>query len=1120
MQIFIQRTTFLCVSFFFTLVQAQVQESGEGHSIKPVTPPHFDLADWKSRAGQRVALKQWNVNNPKPWRNYFNGSSSECAQNWHVSLGPLGLTTLMHDRTWDVFDGCKAIYPKALTDSHGLVFNTFEVVDVKAHSPARGQLDKGDLIIGVDGQLLQAAQHTFLDRIVDNKNKRGLEIHVGQLIDRAEGRGEIELMVLRLPESEKNQPLGDLRSWKTIKEFKMSAKQSVKVDVPLGGASICKLDLGENVRGTDVADLSFRNERGDSVPVSMSSKKPQYLNVKLEVPAGKWRLTGTIVSNKKRSLAIRTLAPVEMPEHLTQYLRIVRFQIDRIGSFGDNFNPGCDKIRNYTAMMAHRLAIQQEEDGSWDAKGYASNSFHTSICGLALLSTADSVYDDHIRRAAYYVGYVSQRDKWSYSNGTWLVFLAEYYLRTRDDRILPAIRLHIANLRRFIMTDYTSGHSAGGPGYGGSGYIGGGGVIALALAIASHTPVASDSDRELVDKMLQRVQEIAPRGRVPYGRVGNGHLRNLTPDEGQGGSCGTGPYYIASRIRGGAKIFTENAAKRYSTAPFGSAENGHATQTLHFVWACLSVANTSDEAHRDNMNVYLWKFTTLRERDGFINKNNYRTEYHNGDGVIGEPYWRTAGYLLILNAYKKNLAITGAPDYQGKPRFEKLVLHHDRVVRNEFLRNWAVIDAVLGNQAPAPFKAMFEKLRSLPVDESFGIVFRELMKREVPGVARSLMQLDRLPVGVLREQLVELLFGIVIQIDCTPLFDGEDEGSGIAASIGKKKKSKKLRQQVLENPELRISHNLNITPIVRLQTDPNSSPKDTGLAGSLFPVKGLVIDVSDPGRQYLSEPARFSFDGPPKKTVGGGGKKKKNGGTDTIASGIQMPMNPKGEFRVQVGYNIGGIPIRYETDLPLPAHGARNYSPALARYQVPAIPLEDYFGSYSTRLLLSNGVVIGCEHRNHPIDYMIAGQRYLVTVSPGSMWGHDLRAVERPALERRLIAITEARGLPKRETSGYLIDEPTTITLSFSKLSRIESVYLLWQSTRGVGDPRVAHQLDAWVDGRWMVISKRNTNGLLNTLAVTTKQIRLKVNPKEPVRLSHVRFFAPLEQRPYGLMSW
>jgi len=1101
-----RRTAFLLV-FLLGVQSATFAQSG------------FDLADWKSKAGQRVTLKQWNTDNPKPWRNYFSAGSADCARQWYISLGPLGLTTLMHDRTWGVFEGSRSIFPTALTDSHGLVFNAFEVVGVKSHSPARGQLEKGDLIIRIDGELLQAAQHTFLDRAVDNKQKRGLEIHAGQLIDRGEGRGEIELTVLRLPAGERDTPLSDVRSWKTVAELKLSARQPVRLDVPLNGASICRLDAGSSTRGTTMDALAFRNAQGISVPLLSSAKKMQYLNMNFEVPAGNWRLTGTVTSNKKRTLAIRTLAPVELPSRLTRHLKTVRLRIDRIGSFGDTFDPDCAKVKNYSAMLAHRLAVQQEADGSWDAKGYASRSFHTSICGLALLSTADPAYDGHIRRAASYVAYAGVRDKWTYSNGLWMVFLAEYYLRTRDQQILPAVRMHVANLRRFIMSDYTSGHSDRGPGYGGSGYIGGGGVIALGLAIASHTPAASDSDKELVDKMLQRVQEIAPRGRVPYGRVGSAHLRNFSPYDGQGGSCGTGPYYLASRIRGGAETFTANAARRYSTAPYGSAENGHATQTLHFVWACLSCAITGDDAHRDNMNAYLWKFTTLRECDGFVNKNNYRTEYHNGDGVIGEPYWRTAGYLLVLNAHRKNLALTGAPQYQSRPRFDTLVLHHDQVVRNELVRNWAIIDAVLGANAPAAFKTAFEKLRSLPTDEQLGIAVRELMKRDAPRVARSLLELDQVPGGALKEQLAELVFGIAIQIECTPDFGAGDEDEGVAASIGKKQ-AKKLQQQALQNPNLRIKHTLSIVPVARLQADPDSSPKETGLAGSLFPITKFSIDVSDPSGQYLSKPVRFSFDGPSAQAAGGGRKKKDD--SDAVATEVSMPLNTKGTFRVQVEYTIGDISLRYAVDLPLPAHGARNYAPALARFKVQATPVEDYLGSYCTRLLLPNGVVIGCEHRNSPIDYMMAGQRYQVSVSPGSMWGHDLRAVVPPASEQRRITIANVEGLPRREADGYLIDKGTTITLSFSKPSQIDSAYLLFRSAEGSGDPRVAHQLEAWVDGRWTPMSKRNTNGLLPTLFVTTDRVRLRISPlgNKPVRLQQVRFFSPLRRRPHGLMSW
>ena len=280
-------------------------------------------------------------------------------------------------------------------------------------------------------------------------------------------------------------------------------------------------------------------------------------------------------------------------------------------------------------MLAHRLAIQQEEDGSWKAKSYASPSFYTSICGLALLSTENQEYDRHIKKAAHYVAYGPNQDKWTYSNGMWVLFLSEYYLKTRDESILPGLKKILERCRLFVLNDYTAGHSMGKAGYGGSGYIGGGGMLALGFAAASYTPAMDKDLKILLDRMLKRIQEISPHGKVPYGR--GGKKLETTPEPGQGGSCGTGPYFLASLIRGGTKHFTSTAGKRYSTAPFGSAENGHATQTLHFIWSMLSSANCSDEAYKASMGAYLWKFTTLREFDGFINQNNYRTEYHNGD---------------------------------------------------------------------------------------------------------------------------------------------------------------------------------------------------------------------------------------------------------------------------------------------------------------------------------------------------------------------------------------------------------------------------------------------------------------------------------------------------------
>ncbi len=114
----------------------------------------FDFGIWKQSRGAAVSLKAWKSENPSPHRSYYTDNSKECAERWYINLGPLGLCTLMHDRSWNVFEGVQQIYPKALTDQHGAVINAFEVKVVKKGSPAEGFLQKGDLVIKMEDQWL------------------------------------------------------------------------------------------------------------------------------------------------------------------------------------------------------------------------------------------------------------------------------------------------------------------------------------------------------------------------------------------------------------------------------------------------------------------------------------------------------------------------------------------------------------------------------------------------------------------------------------------------------------------------------------------------------------------------------------------------------------------------------------------------------------------------------------------------------------------------------------------------------------------------------------------------------------------------------------------------------
>jgi hypothetical protein len=197
--------------------------------------PLFDFGDWKKDRGASKSLKEWQSENPSPHRSYYTESSKSCAQRWYINLGPLGVCTLMHDRSWAVFGGVEEIYPAALTDEQGAALNAFEVTVVKKGSPADGHLQQGDLVVQLDGQWLKGAQHTFLERQVGNKNKRGLEIHAGQLIDRAEARGTIDVTVLRLPDELKNTPQKSGRVWRQLAKFNVLEKTPVSMKLEGGG---------------------------------------------------------------------------------------------------------------------------------------------------------------------------------------------------------------------------------------------------------------------------------------------------------------------------------------------------------------------------------------------------------------------------------------------------------------------------------------------------------------------------------------------------------------------------------------------------------------------------------------------------------------------------------------------------------------------------------------------------------------------------------------------------------------------------------------------------------------------------------------------------------------------
>ena len=1097
----------------------------------------FNFSSWKKSHGALVSIDDWKKENPSPYRGYFPATDEKSLAAWTIDLGPLGVITRMHDRSWEAFPAVPKLYPPALTDEHGLAFNNFEILSVKKNSPADGRLLPGDLILGMDGTPLKAAQHMFLDRAVDNKCVRGLEIHAGNLIDRAEGRGEIKLNVLRLPGGMKKTSLKKLRSWKKVKSITVDG--TTKVSIPLKEADLVKIVSTQKKLKIECENFVLRNAEGQTVPVILSIPKTKIINIPLEVPDGNWTLEGTLTSTKKISLNIETIQAPQLPKNLKKFIKTITLKIDPIGSFGEKFDPNSTKAKNYSDMLAHRLAVQQNSDGSWVTGGYASLSFHTSICALALMSTDNPQFEPNIKRAAHYVANPSNRDGWSYSNGMWLVFLSEYYLKTKDESILPAITMHIKNCRRFILSDYTSGHGLAKPGYGGSGYIGGGGVIALGLAVAGETPAMSEDDLAVLDKMLDRAQEIAPGGKIPYGRVGKS--QKTTPSPGQGVSCATGPYFLASLIRGGADHFTKMATSRYSTAPFGSAEDGHASQTLHFFWGCLSSLNCSAQAHQENMSTYLWKFTTLRGFDGFINKNNYATQYHSGDGVVGEPYWRTAGYLMLMNAHRHNLAITGNLKYRTAPRHLPVAFHRDIALHNEMLRNWALAEAYLGKEAPSSFVQALSELRALKVDVQLGTSLRTWLKGAALASARDILALKNLPKDVPAGQLAEMILGVAFEASCfpDPTAGFEKKMKGLdkrARKIAKKKFTNEFKKLLKEGKLKKLTCRFKIYPLSRIQKEVDTKPGISPISTALFPIENLKIQIADPSKKYLSKSISKSFD------VYAKPRKKNRGDPDIIIGDmglVDMNVGVPATFLVKVTYTLAGLPISYtatmhttapEDVLPGGKILIRRYVPTLCLVPVKGSVTVDYSDSYSPLILLETGEVVGCEQRNQPAPYILAGSSYQFAITPGSMWANELRFVKPLTPNNRLAKVTKFDGV---SDGNKLIDHDfndgadlkagtTSIIMHLSKPEEIALVYLSFKEKNAKSKwSKIPYKFEAMVDGKWNLLHRGILPGMLPTIRAKTTQVKLTLEvPNGGMILNEVHLITPAPPVKKSQLSW
>lgn len=746
-----------------------------------------DVNAYVRKFAKPMTLNQWKKQYANLYTSWF-GNSEEVAKGWITTFGPLGFRARGLDASWPDTN-FRGFFPKTMLDPNGEpVANLYTVTQVIEGSPAEKYVKEGDLILGIDGHPFKTSQSLdVLYGPYQHQDRRGLDMHAGLLLDKAEGAGKITLNIIPAESVEKIQGIQPL--WKEVLREER-AQKPVSLSIPVKGGQQVRLrvDDGGNGIGSDGFEWSgLRLEGpGGTVPLTRALQytvgygEAKYdpkssvwqahavSSLVFDIPRGDWELKGTGTPRWSASVGVTVQVggSSTLPDAVKKYVKNVTFKIPQLGSYALGFPKNCAKSKAVVHMMSEWLAAQQREDGSWERPGgYCGNHYDTGWAGLALMATGNPKYDPVIKKAAHYIAFSGSQCWWAVPQASAGIFLCEYWLRYRDNSVLPAIRNGVQRMKNEVLYgDFVTGHGIH-PGYRGTGVSIGGSHMCLFLALASKTPARTEDD--VLDKMMDHAQSICPTGMGPYGRMTE--TFTFEPNRECGGTYSGrhGPYYIASLICGGPELYTKNSRIMYGEGPIGGCDQGHSSETLSIMWALPAYWRTNPEVYYKNMEAFRWKLTLLRPFDGGMMQNPNRLELMTADPVIG-TYIRTSIWITALCAERRNLAITGKPEFQAKT-FRKVppVIDTESRFLNTYVRNWSMVNAALGAKAPASLKSAIRELKNIPVEQGCRFKLINVVNNRALPIAKAIMEIPGVD-QLTRATCAEMVLGMDVRIFFEP----------------------------------------------------------------------------------------------------------------------------------------------------------------------------------------------------------------------------------------------------------------------------------------------------------------------------------------------------------------
>ncbi len=320
--------------------------------------------------------------------------------------------------------------------------------------------------------------------------------------------------------------------------------------------------------------------------------------------------------------------------------------IRKLGAFGKDWPYNCAKSRAIHREAAAYLARIQRTEGLFDGRifvGFALN-------GLTWLATDDPAYWEHARRLAYGYARTFNPDESGTVNWGWGymgVFLAEYYLKTGDEAVLPTCHRLAQALTSTQQSSGTWGHGK----FPGGGYVQGGSLnnaglvcwMALTLFKEAGVPV----NEAALARSTKFFKRFAHRGLVSYGdhrpEMGGGNGKNAIP----------GVVYT---------ILGDDAASefcgRWVTSGYPGRCSGHTGGYMGFVWGNIQGSrNPHYPDYRRMLDYWKWLQNVARRWDGgFLLPESVLGGYTNRGPILS-----TGGVAQLYALPAKSLRIHGAP---------------------------------------------------------------------------------------------------------------------------------------------------------------------------------------------------------------------------------------------------------------------------------------------------------------------------------------------------------------------------------------------------------------------------------------------------------------------------